>query len=474
MTHQGHCCKGPGYATPLEAMKGPREELIYVPCVYTSTGIDKPDVLATIDVDPKSETYSKVIHVLPMPYKGDELHHSGWNACSSCHGNPNRKRSKLILPSVISGRVYVIDTEKDPRAPSIAKVVDGDEIKSKAGLTAPHSSHCLGDGNIMISAMGDSKGNGKGGFVLIDGQNFNVIGSWQKEGDSTPFGYDFWYQPRHNVMLSSEWGAPNAFLQGFNPQHVTEGKYGHSLHVWDWKERKVIQDIDLGEEGQLPLELRFLHNPDETQGYVGVALSSNIFRFFKSKDGSWKAEKVIDVLSKDVENWALPSMPSLITDILISLDDNFLYFSNWLHGDIRQYDISDRASPKLVGQIFLGGSIVAGGPVKVTSDQELDKPPEPVTVKGKRIQGGPQMIQMSLDGKRLYVTTSLFSTWDKQFYPDLVKEGGVMLQVDVDTEKGGLTLNPNFLVDFGGLPDGPALAHEARYPGGDCSSDIWI
>lgn len=41
--------------------------------------------------------------------------------------------------------------------------------------------------------------------------------------------------------------------------------------------------------------------------------------------------------------------------------------------------------------------------------------------KGKRVAGGPQMIQLSLDGKRLYVTTSLYSAWDKQFYPDLIR-----------------------------------------------------
>jgi selenium-binding protein 1 len=54
------------------------------------------------------------------------------------------------------------------------------------------------------------------------------------------------------------------------------------------------------------------------------------------------------------------------------------------------------------------------------------------------------------------------------------REGSMMLQIDVDTVNGGLKLNPNFLVDFGKEPLGPALAHELRYPGGDCSSDIWI
>ena len=60
-----------------------------------------------------------------------------------------------------------------------------------------------------------------------------------------------------------------------------------------------------------------------------------------------------------------------MTDILLSLDDRYLYFSNWVHGDIRQYDITDRRNPKLVGQIFLGGSILKDGPVKVIEDSEL-------------------------------------------------------------------------------------------------------
>ncbi|XP_073465266.1 methanethiol oxidase-like [Aquarana catesbeiana] len=141
---------------------------------------------------------------------------------------------------------------------------------------------------------------------------------------------------------------------------------------------------------------------------------------------------------------------------------------------MRQYDITDPCHPKLVGQIFLGGSILKGGAVKVLEDQELKCQPDPVFIKGKKIPGGPQMIQLSLDGKRLYVTTSLYSAWDKQFYPDMIKEGAVMMQIDVDTKKGGLSINENFLVDFGKEPDGPVLAHECRYEGGDCSSDIWI
>lgn len=56
----------------------------------------------------------------------------------------------------------------------------------------------------------------------------------------------------------------------------------------------------------------------------------------------------------------------------------------------------------------------------------------------------------------------------------LRRHGSVMMQIDVDSVHGGLSVNENFLVDFGKEPHGPALAHEIRYPGGDCTSDIWL
>ena len=55
-----HCECGPGYATPIDAMKGPREKLLYVPCIYSNTDTKKPDYLATIDCDPDSHEFGKV------------------------------------------------------------------------------------------------------------------------------------------------------------------------------------------------------------------------------------------------------------------------------------------------------------------------------------------------------------------------------------------------------------------------------
>ncbi len=88
----------------------------------------------------------QVIHRLPMPHLGDELHHSGWNACSSCHGDSSRARSILVLPALASGRVYGVDTASNPRAPSLKYTVESKDILEKTGLGYLHSTHCLGSG----------------------------------------------------------------------------------------------------------------------------------------------------------------------------------------------------------------------------------------------------------------------------------------------------------------------------------------
>jgi selenium-binding protein 1 len=453
MHHGEHSHHGPGYASPEEAMKAAPEKVLYAIALYEGTGVEALDYLATIDVDPASLTYAQVIHRTTMPNIGDELHHFGWNACSSCHEDEDKTRSFLILPGNLSSRIHILDVS-DERAPKLDKVIEPEEIKAKTNLTAPHTVHCLADGHIMLSMLGDSEGNAPGGFLLLD-EKFNIAGRWEHQAEGMHYNYDFWYQPRHNVMVSSEWAAPNTYTKGFNLEDVSAGKYGHHLHFWDWEKHEIVHSVDLGEEGLIPLEVRFHHNPDSTHGFVGAALSSNMWHWHRP-NGRWSVEKVIDIPSVEVEGWPIP-VPSLITDFLVSMDDRYLYLSNWLHGDIRQYDISDASHPKLTGQIWCGGLTGKGG-----------------SVQGHKLDGGPQMLQLSLDGKRLYVTNSLYSTWDNQFYPDIAKAGSYLLQIDCDTQNGGLRINDRFYVDFGKEPAGPARAHEMRYPGGDCTSDIWV
>jgi len=269
----------------------------------------------------------------------------------------------------------------------------------------------------MISMLGNEHGEAPGGFLLLD-EKFDVAGTWEASHEGMNFNYDFWYKPRHNVMVSSEWAAPNTVRPGFKLEDVKAGKYGHHLHIWDWKERRISKSIDLGDKGMIPLEVRGVHDPASTHGFVAAALSSVLWHWFK--DGKeWKAEKVVEVEAQKVKGWDFP-VPGLITDLVLSLDDRWLYFSDWLHGDIRQYDVSDPSKPRLAGQLWLGGV--------------LGKSPD---VRGKKLDGGPQMLQLSLDGRRLYVTNSLYSSWDNQFYPQIAEKGSYLMVADCDTAQGG-------------------------------------
>ena len=171
---------------------------------------------------------------------------------------------------------------------------------------------------------------------------------------------------------------------------------------------------------------------------------------FHRENGSWAADPIIEVEGVPLEGWPFP-VPGVISDLVLSMDDRFLYFGNWLHGDLRQYDVSDPANPRLTGQLWLGGV--------------LGKPSDC----GRELNGGPQMLQLSLDGRRLYVTNSLLSTWDNQFYPGLES---YLLKVDI-ADDGSMAVDPDFFVDFHTRADGPARAHEVRLHGGDSTSEVF-
>jgi selenium-binding protein 1 len=353
------------------------------------------------------------------------------------------------VPGFRSSRIHILNVADDPRRPRIEHVIEPGELVEKTGYTRPHTVHCMPGGNVVISMLGDRDGNGAGGFALLDAATFELKGRWENGGERPSLNYDFWYQPRKNTLVSSEFGEPTAYEPGFNPADVEAGRYGRRIHFWNLEERRLESSLDLGDAGLVPLELRWLHDPDAESGFVGATLSSTIMRFAR-QNGGWAAEQVIGVEAVPKEGWPFP-VPGLITDIVLSMDDRFLYLSNWLHGDLRQYEVSDPTSPRLTGRLQLGG--VLGRPLD--GDRELN--------------GGPQMIQLSLDGRRLYVSNSLYSTWDNQFYPEL---RSWLLRVDCGPD-GGMEIDPDFFVDLHDRPGGPARAHEVRLQGGDCTTEIF-
>jgi selenium-binding protein 1 len=449
--HSSHQHGGPGYASPQLAREQPAEQIAYVAALYEGTGIDRPDFIAVVDVDPASGTYGEILHRTEMPNVGDELHHFGWNACSSaCHSQ--LQRDTLVVPGFRSSRIHILDIS-DPRAPRIKHVIEPEEIKEKLGLSAPHTVHCMPGDIVTISMLGDADGNLPGGFAVLDARDFSVAERWERTSGDPEFMYDFWYQPRQNTLVSSEWGAPNTFQDGFDPADVAAGRYGRRIHFWDLERREKVQTIDLGDDGLIPLELRWQHDPDSTEGFVAATLSSNVLRFHR-ENGSWAAEKVIDVANTELEGWPLPGgVPGLITDIVLSLDDRDLFLSNWLHGDLRHYDVSDPRSPVLRSQVWLGGLLGRdGGHPRAAA----------------ALNGGPQMLQNSLDGQRVYVSNSLYSTWDNQFYPGI---RGWLTKLERQAD-GSYALDDRFFVDFHEQADG-ARPHEIHLPGGDCTTEIF-
>jgi selenium-binding protein 1 len=447
------------YPSPSAAMQAPAEKLAYVVTLNPDLS-GRPDALCVLDVDPGSSSYGQVVGRLDMPNPGDELHHFGWNACSSAlcptAPHPHIERRYLIVPGLRSSRIHIVDTKPDPRQPRLVKVIEPQELAERTGYSRPHTSHCGPDG-IYMNAIGAPNGDGPGGIFVLDHETFEVRGPWEADRGPQYLAYDFWWHINHDVMITSEWGTPNMVEGGLNPDLL--GKYGHALHIWDMRSRKHLETLDLGAEQQMVLELRPAHDPRKTYGVVGVVvsltdLSASIWAWFR-ENGKWGVRKVIEIPAEPADPELLPpalkpfsAVPPLITDIDLSLDDRFLYVSCWGTGEFRQYDVSDPFNCKLAGSVRLGGIVAHGAHPKAGT-----------------LNGGPQMVEVSRDGRRVYLTNSLYASWDAQFYPEGIR--GWVAKLDAQPQ-GGLSLDPNFLVQFEG-----ERPHQVRLEGGDASSDSY-
>jgi selenium-binding protein 1 len=297
---------------------------------------------------------------------------------------------------------------------------------------------------------------------MMDCDTFDIIGPWEADRGPQYLAYDFWWHLTHDAMITSEWGTPNMIEGGLNPNLLLGGKYGHQLHFWDLRRRRHVQSIDLGAEQQMVLELRPSHDPANTYGFVGVVvslkdLSSSIWLWHRDK-GAWQLQKVIEIPAEPADPAQLPDLlkgfsavPPLLSDIDLSLDDRYLYASCWGTGEMRQYDVSDPFHPKLVGSVHIGG-IGRRTPHPKDSSRPLS--------------GGPQMVEISRDGRRVYFTNSLYRAWDDQFYPDGI--GSWMVKLDV-AEDGAIGFDSKFFLEF----DEAHRTHQVRLQGGDASSDSY-
>jgi selenium-binding protein 1 len=373
------------------------------------------------------------------------------------------ERRYLLLPGLRSSNVHVYDTRPDPRSPQLVRTIDAKELAEKAGYSRPHTLHCGPDGIFLSCLGGADGGDGPGGIALLDHATFDVLRAWETDRGPQYLAYDAWWHLNQNVAVTSEWGTPSMIEDGLVPELLLGQKYGHALHFWDLAEGRHLQTVDLGAQHQMVLELRPSHDPEATWGFVGVVvstedLSASVWRWHRDGD-TWTADKVITIPAEPAPEDLLPpalkpfgAVPPLVTDINLSVDDRMLYVSCYGTGELKQYDVSDPAHPQQVGSVRLGGIALR----------------EPHPAAPERLAGGPQMVEVSRDGRRVYVTNSLYGAWDDQFYPHGV--GAWMAKIDADPA-GGLEVDPRFFPnggDFRGL-----RVHQVRLQGGDASSDSY-
>jgi selenium-binding protein 1 len=455
------------YRTPRAAVAAPPETLAYV-AAFDPDGKQR-DAITVIDCDSASPAYGEVVGWAELPTAGNELHHFGWNACSSalCHEGHEGvlERRYLVVPGLRSSRTYVLDTKPDPRNPQVVRTIEAEELAAKAGYSRPHTVHC-GPGGIFMSNLGGANGNeGPGGVALIDHDTFEVTGAWETDRGEQFYAYDVWWHLKEDVAVTSEWATPSMIEDGLNAEDLLERRFGHHLNFWTLSDGKLVQRIDLGDDQQMALELRPAHDPRKTWGFLGVVisvedLSASVWLWHK--DGErWAAEKAITIPAEPAEADQLPpalqpfgAVPPLITDIDLSVDDRWLYVSCFGTGQLKQYDVSDPHNPKETGAVRIGG---------IVSRSSHPAAPD------LRLAGAPQMVEISRDGRRVYVTNSLYASWDEVFYPEGV--GAWMARIDVDPSGADMKIDPRFFPhgeDFRGL-----RVHQTRLQGGDASSDSY-
>jgi methanethiol oxidase len=428
------------------------------------------DAMAVLDVDPASPGYGRVVGWSELPTAGNELHHFGWNACSSAlchHGHGDHgplERRYLVVPGIRSSRTYVLDTKPDPRNPKVVWEITAEELAAKAGYSRPHTVHCGPGGSSCSPWAGPTATTGRAGSPC-----WTTTPSRCSVGGRPIGGPALWLRrlvapgPRHRDHLRV--GHPWMIEQGLNPEDLLGRRLGHHLNFWSMSERRLTQRVDLGDQHQLVFEVRPAHDPAKAWGFVGVVISVEDLSgsvWLWHRDGErWAVTKVITIPAEPADPELLPpalkpfgAVPPLISDIDLSVDDRWLYVSCWGTGELKQYDVADSFHPRETGSVRLGG-IVRRQPHPSAPDRPLG--------------GGPQMVEVSRDGRRVYVTNSLYARWDPIFYPSGV--GAWAAKLDADPERGGLAADPGF------FPNGDAFrglrVHQTRLQGGDASSDSY-
>ncbi|KAF7640396.1 hypothetical protein Mgra_00000216 [Meloidogyne graminicola] len=296
--------------------------------------------------------------------------------------------------------------------------------------------------------------------TTITTNSFGTNSSGQQNFKFPMFGGTLAINLRNGVVFSTEWGNldqifkqkpslnPNLGSQNLNGNNEEQNTiYGCGINVWEMRRRKLIQTIRLNpaEGGLWPVCIRMLHHSELTHGFVCTSIGSSIFHLHKcTRTGQFKADKIVSFSSVIIgpTNWPgnCPEVPAFLTDMVISMDDLNLYVCSAFHGFIAQLDISDPFRPSLTQKVFLGGIIyrclgiseLGKMPINKSTSIQRSYNTEQIKLAGKIFEGGPCRLQLSLDGRRLFISNSFLRNWDQHFFPKLAESGSSIALVHID------------------------------------------
>ena len=348
-------CNSP-YTAKL--IKG-QEDYVYVWTLGVEGMGDGSDKLVTIDVNPRSKNYGKVIATASVGSR-HEAHHMGFTD----------DRRQLWAGGLSDNKIFVFDIATDPAKPKLVKTID--DLGEKTGYLGPHTYYAL-PGRMVVQALSNTKDKGGVTGMAVYNNKGEFVTSYAMPTDNggDGYGYDLAVNPKKNVLLTSSFAGYANYMRPFGDL-VKDGeamkRFGNTMVLWDLKSMKPKKVFAVP---GAPLEIRWSLAPKDNWAVTATALTSKIWLVKADAKGEWQAKEVATI----GDGKQIP------VDISITRDGKGLWVNTFMDGKTRYFDLSNPEAPK----------------------QTYEK------VTGKQVN----MISQSWDGKRVYVTSSLLANWDK-------------------------------------------------------------
>jgi selenium-binding protein 1 len=392
-----------------------QEDFVYVWTLGLEGVGDEQDKLVTIDVNPASSHYGKVVSTVSVGGR-NEAHHSGLTD----------DRRFLWATGLDNSKIFIFDINTDPAKPKVEKIIT-DFVQQSGGVVGPHTSYALPGRMLLTGLSNDKDKGGRTGMVEYTNSGDYVTTHWMptdanmqgavKSGTyvADGYGYDARALPRRNALVTSSFTGWNNYMRNLGQlmgDAEAMKKFGNTVVVWDLHAMQPKQVLDVP---GAPLEIRCAWGANQDYCFTSTALIPKIWLISADKQGQWKAEAVADI--GDAKLIPLP------VDISISADDSLLWVDTWNDGKVHLYDISDPHHPKLMLEQKIGEQL--------------------------------NMVSESWDGKRVYFTSSLLANWDK------TAPAGPDLQYFKLYDWDGKKLTPKFSIDF--IAEKLGTPHQMRF-----------